>query len=119
MSVCKNRDHLSWDVRFDELQSYKDKQGDCNLLTTSGTLGSWVNTQRTQYRLVKSGKTSSMTDERVQKLVSIGFQWACRANYDYSSWDERLEERRSYKAKHGYRNVPSKHEVLGSWVNRH
>ena len=45
-------------------------------LLKSGTLGRWVNKQRTQYRLFKEGIASSMTDERVRKLELIGFQWS-------------------------------------------
>ena len=38
-----------------------------------GTLGTWVISQRTQYRLVKDRKTSSMTDEHVQSWFRLGF----------------------------------------------
>ena len=65
-----------WDSMFQELQSYKTEHGHCNIPTASGTLGCWVSNQRQQYRLVKEGKPSSTTDERVQKLESIGFQWS-------------------------------------------
>ena len=73
----------------------------------------------TQYRLVKDMKTSSMTDEHVQKLVSIGFRWACRSSRSaHPAWDERFEELQSYKAKQGHCNVPFKHKVLGRWVSK-
>ena len=39
------------------------------------SLGQWVNTQQSQYWYLKEGKTSSMTDKRVQNLELIGFQW--------------------------------------------
>ena len=68
----------NWESIFQELQSYKVEHGHCNVPTKSGKLGTWVVTQRDQYRLLKEGKTSYMADERVQKLESIGFQWSIR-----------------------------------------
>jgi len=65
-----------WDARFHELVAFKAKHGHCNVPSRSGKLGRWVNRQREQYRLSKVGKSSYMTDERVQKLESIGFQWS-------------------------------------------
>lgn len=35
----------------------------------------WVEHQRRQYRLLKEGKKSSMTDERIQQLEDLGFEW--------------------------------------------
>ena len=40
------------------------------------SLGIWTSTQRTNYRLLKEGKTSPMTDDRIRKLESIGFCWS-------------------------------------------
>ena len=42
----------------------------------SGKLGTWVATQRAQYRLFQEGKHSNICDERVKMLESIGFQWS-------------------------------------------
>jgi hypothetical protein len=36
-------------------------------------LGWWVNTQRKQYKKLKSGKKSSLTAERALKLAELGF----------------------------------------------
>ena len=75
----KTSDEKMWNARFHELEAYKGNNGHCNVPRSSGKLGSWVKTQRHEYRLLKQGKTSSMTDERVQKLESIGFSWS--SNY--------------------------------------
>jgi hypothetical protein len=37
------------------------------------SLGTWVHTQRRQYKLMKEGKKTSITLEKVRALQSIGF----------------------------------------------
>merc|ERR1712150_227607 len=70
---------------FGELESYKVKHGHCNVPPIAGKLGRWVAYQRVQYRLLQEGKQSSMTDERIQKLESIGFQWSLRRSQSKSA----------------------------------
>ena len=104
--------------RFQELQCYKAKHGHCNVPTKSGVLGRWVGYQRNQYRYLKDGKRSQITDERVQKLELIGFQWSIRGlKNGYTSWDERFQELQSYEVKHGNLTVPKRSGVLGRWVH--
>ena len=38
-------------------------------------LGTWVHTQRRQYKLLMEGKKSSMTKEKAKALESLGFFW--------------------------------------------
>ena len=59
----------SWDEHLDELSKYKSEHGDCNVPTSQGPLGTWVNTQRRAY---KKGKLS---EKRVRKLDDISFSW--------------------------------------------
>ena len=67
---------------------------------------------------MKSGKKSSMTEERIAKLVSIvGFQW----NPKKDSWNETFRTLKTYKKKHGHCDVPynySKNPSLGRWVSQ-
>ena len=98
----------SWDCRFQELQLYKAEYGHCNVPLKSGILRWWVDTQRTQYWLSKEGTTSSMTDECVQKLESIGFQRSPRSQTKPHSWDCRFQELQLYKDDHGHCKVPLK-----------
>ena len=65
---------------------YKAKHGHCNVPTRQGSLGKWVNNQRSAYT---KGKLSV---ERVRKLDDIGFGWDGRvANLNF----ERLPTRES------------------------
>ena len=38
-------------------------------------LGRWLSTQRSQYKLYMDGERSTMTEQRVRRLDSIGFVW--------------------------------------------
>mmetsp|Transcript_12105 Transcript_12105/g.18207 ORF Transcript_12105/g.18207 Transcript_12105/m.18207 type:complete len:477 (+) Transcript_12105:225-1655(+) len=106
------RKQYLWDYMFEELQSYKVEHGHCNVhvnQNSGGELGTWVATQRQQYRLLKEGKTSCMTDERVRRLESLGFQW--------SIWDSMFQELQWYKATHGHCNVKMRSGgKLAYWV---
>jgi len=84
----RSRDALAeyWNQRFCELQKFHDEHGHCNVPSRypeNPELGTWVGTQRTQYRLYLKAKATgdptlgatTMTEERVQQLESLGFQW--------------------------------------------
>mmetsp|Transcript_18601 Transcript_18601/g.28902 ORF Transcript_18601/g.28902 Transcript_18601/m.28902 type:complete len:219 (+) Transcript_18601:171-827(+) len=73
-----NSEAQQWIARFQELKSYKAEHGHCNVPRSVEKLGRWVDTQRQRYRLLQEGKQSSTTDDRIQKLESIGFQWSLR-----------------------------------------
>jgi len=46
--------------------------------STSASLGQWVSRQRRHYRLLREGKPSTMTQERIQQLERVGFVWNAR-----------------------------------------
>ena len=68
-----------WAQRFAELKQYKQIHKHCNVPSRwkdNPRLGSWVATQRREYRYLKEGKPSTMTDERIRALESIRFGWS-------------------------------------------
>ena len=71
-----------WHEQFQELKKYEKTHGNCNVPARHGVLGIWVNTQRTNYRLIKEGKSSAISDDRVCELESIGFCWSCKRQHD-------------------------------------
>ena len=112
-----------WTARFLELKKYKKKHGHCNAPRRYGPLGRWIGKQRQYYRLLEEGKSSHMSDDHIQKLESIDFQWSLKYrlpiqlnNGGINQWDARFQELKKYKGKHGDCNVPRKHGWLGSWV---
>lgn len=68
-----------WKMRYDELRRYKAAFGDCLVpqrFSVNPKLGTWVNTQRRHYKLLKEGKHSCMTQERIKLLEDLGFAWS-------------------------------------------
>jgi len=61
---------------------YKATYGNCMVpqrYLANPQLGTWVHTQRRQYKLLKGGKKSSMTAEKISRLNSVGFDWDAKA----------------------------------------
>ena len=103
------RDEM-WEKRFSELLAYKVQHGDVNVPTDpSNKLWVWVRKQR------QSGVKGSLSQDRLQRLVEIGFNWDPLA----SKWDEMFNELLAYKAQHGDVNVPDEWPTpLGAWVGK-
>ena len=66
---------VTWEERFEELVEYKEKNGHCKVPTGNAGLGMWVSNQRTQYKLFTEGKKSKITQDRIDKLNGIRFDW--------------------------------------------
>ena len=112
--------HQVWEDRFKELVEYVKVYG--NTLVPHGwnvnrRLASWVKRQRYQYKLKMDGKgnKSSLSDERIARLQSIGFVWSTHTEH----WDAKLNELAIYAKFNGNCNVPSKYppnRQLSIWV---
>jgi len=97
-----------WDRRFKELQAFKAEHGHCNVPRTylpNTQLGTWINTQRKQYRILQLGESSQMTPARTAKLEELGFVWCLCEKQD---WDVRFQELVEYKQKFGNCLVPQR-----------
>ena len=73
-----------WDTKFHELVAYKNTHGgSCNVpkgYAENPQLGNWVSNQRAQYKKFQQDpSTSQMTQERIERLESIAFQWNGRS----------------------------------------
>lgn len=122
-SNCKNMKQnislVSWEDRFEELVTFKEKHGHCLVPTKSLGLGSWCHNQRQNYKKFKNNQkqsgennSSKINAEKIAALNKIGFVWDCQK----SSWDLRYEELREYHQKHGHCNINTETSVLGEWV---
>lgn len=91
----------SFQERLAELKAYKQKHGHCNVSKQDmQKLYTWTQAIRKAYSEKTQGKTPSMelTDEMIESLESIGFQW----NLGRANWFEKnLEKLKEYKNKHG------------------
>eukprot|EP00804_Cyclotella_cryptica_P017041 CCRYP_003291-RA/>CCRYP_003291-RA protein AED:0.07 eAED:0.07 QI:252/1/1/1/0.83/0.71/7/0/252 len=72
-----------WDCRIQELLEYKNKNGNCLVpcgYPENPSLGKWVAVQRCLYKLYQHGKKSSITQDKIDKLNKIGFEWKVKSN---------------------------------------
>ena len=79
-------------------------------------LGDWLTDQRRQYKAWKQVQSTQLTQERRDKLTSIGFVWSVR---NRPEWEQRYHELLQYKEKHGDCKVPQHfkpNKSLGKWV---
>jgi hypothetical protein len=114
----------SWNERFQELKKYKERIGDCLVPTkysANPKLGNWVMTQRAHYKLHQEGKSSSMTEERIQTFNDVGFNWRATPTTGATApWNERFLELKKYKEHFGDCLVHTKYSAnakLGTWVS--
>jgi hypothetical protein len=76
-------------------------------------LGKWVIGQR------HNRQKGQLSEERKEKLDSIGFIWSKKAMTDSQLWEFRFQQLVEYKSQHGDCNVPTQNDQnpqLGSWV---
>ena len=119
-----SRQHY-WDINFNSLKDYKSTHGDTFVPATypqNPQLGNWVDNQRQLYRMRQeaeergeSKSTEFITDERIDKLNSVGFIW----NVNDHQWNLRFEELKQYISEKGNSCVPGiyiPNESLGLWV---
>ncbi|KAG7338016.1 helicase domain protein [Nitzschia inconspicua] len=66
-----------WHSRFETLKAFTLANGHCSIPAKfdDGSLNVWIKHQRRQYLLFKKGEKSTMTEERIAALNSIGFDW--------------------------------------------
>jgi hypothetical protein len=108
----------TWEDRLSELADYRKIYGNCNVPTNySGNykLGTWVATQRYQYRLHREAKRSFMTLSRIQTLESLGFVWDSHG----ATWEGQFRELADYRKIHGHCDVPTRckeNTKLSEWV---
>jgi len=72
---------VSWREKLNALKRYRYANGHCNVPAKYGDhkLGTWVRSQRRQYKLYSDGKPSAINLERIQQLEILGFEWEIRA----------------------------------------
>jgi Helicase associated domain len=106
-----------WDLRYKELLEFHRVNGHTavpHTYPTNPQLARWVKRQRRQYKLLKEGKTATMTTERVDLLDLVGFIWD---SHDLN-WSEKLEALTAFRRVKGHCSVPTNYsdKKLATWV---
>ena len=70
---------MKWDQMYSRLLAFREREGHClvpNRYKLDRSLGQWVSAQRRQYKQMRNGEDTPMTEERAKLLESVGFKWA-------------------------------------------
>ena len=114
--------NFTFEERLVQVVMYQQKHNNNTYIPPNFTdydnLGIWARDQRCLYKLLLKGKPSKgMTQERVQALEDLGFNWG-RSNFTF---EERLTQVELYKQKHNNNtyipNAFKGYGNLGKWAN--
>lgn len=104
---------------YSELESFVKENGHARVpfkFPKNRHLGIWVSTQRAKYKQLRKGEPSpSMTEDRIELLNKVGFEWDCSAQ----PWERTYEELVMFVQEFGDARVPHKfpqNPPLGNWV---
>lgn len=109
-----------WSEKFEELCAFRRVHQHCHVphqYKDNSSLAQWVKRQRYQFKLKMEGKHSTLSDERIRLLNTIGFIW----NSHDAVWEERLQDLLQFKMSQGHCIVPSNYEPniqLAVWTKR-
>lgn len=116
-----------WERHFGLLKKYKEERGTAYIKRDENAqLAVWCERQRVDYKLLRAGKPSAMTVDRLKMLNSIGFIFDASmikgsGQRKEKAWLEMFDQLKEYKRIHGHCNVSQKlkpHIQLGRWVYR-
>jgi hypothetical protein len=95
----------NWNFFFEEFKKFRETHGHGNLRTSgelATPLGVWVGRQRCKYSK-NNHYSSRLTKDQIQRLNSVGFLWT--STRTDAIFEERFQELRAYKKKHGHTKV--------------
>jgi len=110
----------NWKGKRQQLVDFKVKFRHTNVprdYAENRSLGTWVDTQRQQYKLLKAKRKSCMTRERIQSLNELGFEWE---RYTTRTWEENRQQLVDFKREFRHTNVPQRYaenKPLATWVD--
>lgn len=66
-----------WQERYQSLEVFQMTNGHCNVPSNfhDSSLSNWVKNQRKQFKLFQAGSNTTMSEERIYLLNSLGFNW--------------------------------------------
>jgi hypothetical protein len=123
---AKSPDYI-WGQHMLDLHIFKQRNGHCRVprhYNDNPKLGRWVMNVRSHFQFIRKGKKSSLiTEERLQQLQDVDFDFAPKnnshTNYYADRWVFHLQELYQFKEKNGHCRVPQRCKVnkrLGGWV---
>eukprot|EP00581_Thalassiosira_minuscula_P031978 CAMPEP_0183785432 /NCGR_PEP_ID=MMETSP0739-20130205/66501_1 /TAXON_ID=385413 /ORGANISM="Thalassiosira miniscula, Strain CCMP1093" /LENGTH=507 /DNA_ID=CAMNT_0026029435 /DNA_START=1 /DNA_END=1524 /DNA_ORIENTATION=- len=111
---------VPWEQRLAQLRAFVEEHDHCRPPKNHPELGIWTSGIRQKYKQKMKGEKTSLTDERVNDLLEIGFVFAAGKTPNHpigkKTWEERFEELLEFKELHGHTVVPQLSGTLGNWV---
>ena len=100
----KSNANKAFEERIEELKAFKEKHGHVRVTAKKQhkSLGWFCTSVRRARRGTKS--THVITEDRIKALDELGFDWGCKNMV----FEDRIEELKTFKAKHGHVRVPVK-----------
>ena len=84
-------------------------------------LGNWCSRVRVSIKKMKNNEApvvAGLTEDNIRRLKDVEFEWKAKTN---GSFEDRLEQLKAFKAKHGHCNVKTRSgddKSLGIWCSR-
>lgn len=75
LGMSWNPYEADWEERYAELLEFHKQHGHCLVSQTQSELARWIVGQRYQYRFYRKGKPSHMTQDRIDRLNDVNFEW--------------------------------------------
>ena len=126
LGTQKIRQRWDWDVLYQALKEFYEKKG-----PTAGVpkkyplpgyapsgLKHWVEKQRAQYKRKMDGLSHDLTEERIEKLRALEFNFAAngsRGDFD-KIWADKLRRWHAFKVKYGHDPTREEDAALSAFV---
>ena len=110
----------AFEERLEQLKAFKAKHGHCNVKIETGdnkSLGKWCSRVRVSIKKIENNEApivAGLSEENIRRLKDVQVDWKAKKK----SFEERLEELKAYKAKHGHSNPKTRtgdDTSLGKW----
>lgn len=102
----------AWDDKFQQLCDFHEIHNHTRVPYSHPELGIWVSEQRRNKKKLEKRSTSPLTQEKMEKLEQLGFEW----NVSPASWETKYQQLRDYFGNNNHSRVPFSHP-LGRWVH--
>ena len=114
----------AWTANFVELRAFRKLKGHCRVpckYAANPRLATWVCNHKSAYAAAKKGTSGAvkLTQERIDKLESLGFHWG-RKFPDPPSWGDQFTQLAEFQKEMGHCNVPvhpTDPSALAKWVS--
>jgi len=111
-----------WDEMYQKLSYFYIGNGQYKEDGDVDKLNHFVRDLRRQYRLQQAGVASVLTQDRINLLEQLNFEWVTTQKHSVSHesrWNEMIEELSTYQEQYGHTEIPQEYDKnlkLGRWV---